>query len=117
LFSWVWEENVRRGAFVEKLEAIYSFRVRLVKLWRVVGWVAANVVLWVAATFAFAVWIHRTVQNEYRLGYRTSSDGDTIAIPIAGFALSLGVVLLAVNATFLLMRLIRRRRARREQAG
>jgi hypothetical protein len=77
-----------------------------------VGWVAANVLLWLAATFAFAVWIDRQVQNEYRLGYRTSSDGDTIAIPIAGFALSFGVVLLAANAIFLVVRLVRRRRAR-----
>jgi hypothetical protein len=77
------------------------------------SWVAANVVLWVAATFAFAVWIDHVVQEEYRLGYRTSSDGDTIAIPIAGFALSLGVVLLAANAIFLVIRLIRQRRARR----
>ena len=82
------------------------------KLWRVVGWVAANVVLWVAATFAFAVWIDGAVQKEYRLGYRTSSDGDTIAIPIAGFALSLGVILLAANAIFLVVRLVRQRRAR-----
>jgi hypothetical protein len=68
-------------------------RTNVVKLWRVLGWVGANVVLWVAATFAFAVWIDHEVREERRLGYRTSSDGDTIAIPIAGFALSLVVVL------------------------
>jgi uncharacterized iron-regulated membrane protein len=83
-----------------------------VTLWRTVGWIAANVVLWIAATFAFAVWIDREVQKEYRLGYRTSSDGDTIAIPIAGLALSLGVVLLVANGIFLVVRFIGRRGAR-----
>ena len=82
------------------------------KLWRTLGWITANVVLWVGATLAFAVWIDREVQKEYRLGYRTSSDGDTIAIPIAGFAVSLGVVLLAANVIFLVVRLTRQRRAR-----
>jgi hypothetical protein len=82
------------------------------KLWRIVGWITANVLLWVAATFAFAIWIDRVVQEEYRLGYRTSSDGDTIAIPIVGFALTFGVVLLAANATVLVVRLVWQRRRR-----
>jgi len=72
----------------------------------------ANVVLWLGASTAYAVWIEHAVREEYRLGYRTSTDGDIVAIPIAGFVTSLGVALLAANLVLVVVRLVQFRRSR-----
>jgi hypothetical protein len=83
-----------------------------VKLRSTAGWISATVALWVLATLAFGIWIDDAVQEEYRLGYRISTDGDSIAIPIAGFALTFGVGLLAASLVLAVVRVVRRRNHR-----
>jgi hypothetical protein len=83
-----------------------------VRLWRAAAWIATNVLLWIASTAAFGYWINRQVREEYRLGYRVSTDGDSISIPIALFAFVVGALIVVGNALWLLIRVVRRRRYR-----
>jgi hypothetical protein len=55
------------------------------------------------------VLLSHQVREEYRLGYRTSTDGDSIGIPIFGFAINLTIVMLAANGVWFLIRYWRRR--------
>jgi len=75
-------------------------------------WAGVNLVLAIGAPVLFAQWIAREVAEEYRLGYRVSTDGDSISIPIAGFSLNLWSVQLFATLLAVLLHLILRRRAR-----
>lgn len=71
------------------------FRTLLIRL-------GLSLLFWRSLTVAFGYAVNWEVQEEYRLGYRTSTNGDSVAIPIAGFAIRLGVLVAAVNSLLLL---------------
>ena len=79
---------------------------------RGLAWTAANTALWLALVYAYYWLLAREVAEEYRLGYRTSTDGDSLGIPVFGFAINLGAVLLVANAVIFVVRAVRRRRSR-----
>ena len=82
------------------------------RIWRALAWTAANAAIWLALVYAYYWLLTREVAEEYRLGYRTSTDGDSLGIPVFGFAISLGVLLLVANAIIFVVRVVRRRRSR-----
>jgi len=67
----------------------------------------------VAGPPLFAHWVWTSVQEEYRLGYRTTTDGDSIIIPEAGFTILLLGTVIVTNAVLGLYYLIRRWRTSR----
>ena len=77
---------------------------------RLLVWFASNFLAIVALPPLFGLWVWNVVQEEYRLGLRKSTDGDTIAIPIAGFTVLLVGILMAANLVLLLYWLLRRLR-------
>ena len=72
--------------------------------------VLASAAVLLAGTLAFAWWIQRLVDEEYRIGARSADDPDAIMIPIVGFAITLAEVLLVVNVLVIVVRWWRRRR-------
>jgi hypothetical protein len=72
----------------------------------------ASIAVLLAGTLAYAWWIRRLVDEEYRIGARSADDPDAIMIPIAGFAITLAGVLLVVNVLVVLARWWWRRRPR-----
>jgi hypothetical protein len=59
-------------------------------------WFAINILVLVTLPRLFANWISRSVQEEYHLGLRATTEGDSIGIPIAGFTILLvGIVTIA----------------------
>ena len=76
---------------------------------RAVSIVVANLAVYVSLVAAFAYWIAHEVQAEYHLGYRTSTDGDSIGLPIFGFAAFLGLGIVSANAAFFVGRWIWRK--------
>ena len=79
---------------------------------RLLLWIASNVFVLVAMPPLFAYWVRTSVQEEYRLGYRTTTDGDSIMIPVAGFTLLLIGTVIVANSVLWLHHLIRRWRHR-----
>jgi len=73
-------------------------------------WIGSNILVLATLPPLFASWVRRSVQEEYRLGYRTGTEGDSIAIPVAGFTLLLVSLVIAVNVALGLIWLIRRAR-------
>jgi len=76
---------------------------------RVGLWICSNLALYCIAITVFAIWIQREVDEEFRLGLRDGSGGDKVAIPIAGFALLLGAIMITINVIWLIVRHLRRR--------
>lgn len=60
--------------------------------------------VWIALTLLFGVWLNHAVEEEFRLGIRTSADGDSIVIPIGGFAMWLALRLVVVSGMAFLIR-------------
>jgi hypothetical protein len=56
------------------------------------------------------------VADEYRTGLRTTTDGDSIGLPLGALAMLLGALLVIGNAIFTLV-LIRRRRRSQSSAS
>ena len=50
-------------------------------------WFASNIQVPVTLPRLFAHWISHSMQKEYRLGLRVTTDGDSIGLPIAGFTI------------------------------
>jgi hypothetical protein len=70
----------------------------------IVRWLIGNALLYGCLVATFAIWIDHEVREEYRLGLRTTTDGDIIAIPIFGFAMVLGITLLGLNTLYFAIR-------------
>jgi cell division protein FtsX len=78
---------------------------------------AASLGLWAAAVGALAWYLPRWAAQESRAG-RLPSDGDSIIIPLVGFAVLLAVVLVLVNVVTALVLTWRRfRRATASHAA
>ena len=82
------------------------------RLWRRLGWVAANLAVWLGLVILYDQYLVRMVAEEYRLGYRTSTDGDSLGIPLFSFAIALALLFLVTNLVLLALRVARRRRSR-----
>lgn len=78
-----------------------------------VVWLTVNAAALVGLPVWFAHWISAEVKWEYANGYRTSTDGDSIGIPIMGFTLMLVVALVLLNAIVFGVLWWRRSRQRR----
>ena len=73
----------------------------------------------IPSVFVLSLWyFHRMVQAGYASGERVSTDGDTAMIPAAQATTTWIALLLAIAATLLVIRIVRkgRRRAAVEQA-
>ena len=87
-------------------------------MWRrLVAVAAASVAVWLVALGAAAWYLDRAVTEEYRTGARTTTDGDSIGLPLGALGLALGALLLALNVAFALVLAWRRRRANRGLAS
>ena len=80
--------------------------------WRRLGWIAANLALWLGLVVMYDQYLVRTVAEEYRLGDRTSTGGDSLGIPLFSFAIELGLLLLVTNVVLIAVRVARRRASR-----
>ena len=67
---------------------------------RLLVWFSANCLVYFGLIALFMQWIAREVEEEYRLGYRTGPGGDSLGIPVFGFALILGAIVLVANLIF-----------------
>lgn len=61
-------------------------------------WIIANVLLQFGIPVIFYFYVRQMVDDEYATGLRTTSDGDSIIIPVAGMFIFAFVALLVVNA-------------------
>lgn len=87
------------------------------RVWpRVVAFATGSIALWGLSVGLLAWYLPRMVAEEYRTGVRTSTDGDSIGLPVSSFAILLGGVLVVANALAAVV-LRRRRRARAEHRG
>ncbi len=75
-------------------------------------WITVNVAAAAILPVAFALWINRDVQHEYAMGWRTSTNGDSTSIPIAGFTILLWAFLVLLNVLVVVVGAIRRRSRR-----
>jgi len=64
---------------------------------RLLLWIATNILVLMTLPPLFASWVWRSVQEGYRLGYRTGTEGDSISIPVAGFTMLLVGLVIAAN--------------------
>jgi len=71
-------------------------------------WVFGNVVWFIAIPIAFAVWLSTEIDSQYKSGLRTTTDGDSLSIPLAIVAVLNGVLLLVANMTLGIVLVIRR---------
>ncbi|MCA1641634.1 MAG: hypothetical protein LC785_06750 [Acidobacteria bacterium] len=77
---------------------------------RLLFWIIANVLLQFGVPVIYFVYMRRMVDEEYATGMRTSSDGDSMIIPVMGMFIFVLITLLAVNALGAGVYLLRRRR-------
>jgi hypothetical protein len=75
-----------------------------------------NLLWWLGLPAIFAIWLSREVRWEYEMGYRVSTDGDSIAIPVAGVFMANTVLLLLLNAAVFAVRRLRSRKRPPNQA-
>ncbi len=75
-------------------------------------WISINLAAAAIFPVLFALWINREVQHEYAMGWRTSTNGDSTSIPIAGFTILLWAFLVLLNVLVVLVAAIRRRSRR-----
>jgi len=69
----------------------------------------ASIVVWLLAV-AWAAWyLQRMVAEEYRTGARTTTDGDSIGLPLGALGIALAGILLIVNVAIVGILLWRRR--------
>lgn len=76
------------------------------RLWIV--WACACIAWIVLPPVVFGFWLAAEVDAQYVSGLRTSTDGDSIALPIAGVAALNFVFVVAVNMTICVFLLCRR---------
>lgn len=74
-------------------------------------WLTGNLVWLFGVPALYAAWLWHEVQHEYAIGIRTTTDGDSIAIPVAGFALTNFGLLFVLNLCWGIYALIRRWRS------
>ena len=71
-------------------------------------WALANLTWIIVLPIIFGIWLEYVVQAEYDSGARVSTDGDSIMIPIAGFALINYVAVVVFNLVWGLYALVKR---------
>ena len=74
-------------------------------------WLAGNTLWLVLAPHIYGFGLQRYVQWEYSTGARTSTDGDSLGIPIAGFTIFNWQFTIAVNIAWGLYALVKRQRS------
>lgn len=77
------------------------------------GWLAINLVLLFGIPALYGWRVGRMVQDEYRLGLRTSTDGDSLGIPIGGAFLMMLALLLVLNTIIFVVWRFRHRSIRK----
>jgi hypothetical protein len=77
---------------------------------RLLFWVIANVLLQFGVPVIYFFYLRQMVDEEYTTGVRTSSDGDSIIIPVGSMFIFMFITLLAVNALGAGVYLLKRRR-------
>ncbi|MGE3347490.1 MAG: hypothetical protein AB7I35_08650 [Ramlibacter sp.] len=65
---------------------------------RLYWWMFANLAWFVIVPVIFTVWLSSEVDSQYAAGTRTSTDGDSISIPVAIVVVVNGACLLTLNA-------------------
>jgi hypothetical protein len=79
-------------------------------------WALANLTWIIVLPIIFGIWLEYVVQADYDSGARVSTDGDSIMIPIAGFALINFVAVVVFNLVWGLYALVKRHRAAQQGA-
>ena len=83
---------------------------RLGRPWFWVAWLTGNALWLLGAPALFFVWIEAQVQAEYAAGIRTTTDGDSLGIPVAGFFIVNVAFTLVINFAWAVWVTIKRRR-------
>lgn len=71
-------------------------------------WLISNLAIALLFPIIFALWISHEVRWEYEMGYRTTTDGDIITIPIFWFTLFLWLTIILINIVIVVFNKIRR---------
>jgi hypothetical protein len=72
------------------------------RLW---WWIFANIAWFVIVPVIFTAWLSSEIDAQYAAGTRTSTDGDSISIPLAIVVVANGACLLALNAAIVVYKL------------
>ncbi|MFL5562978.1 MAG: hypothetical protein ACJ79K_16015 [Gemmatimonadaceae bacterium] len=87
------------------------------RLWpRLAAYAGLSVLLWAGAVGALWWYLQRMVAEDYRTGARTSTGGDSIAVPLFSVAILVAGILIVANAVVAAV-LLWRRRARSRSAS
>jgi hypothetical protein len=78
------------------------------KLLKKYRWLITNIAIAILLPIIYMIWIRNEVQYEYEMGYRTSTSGDTITIPIVAFTLILWLLLVLINVGIIVIKYLRR---------
>jgi hypothetical protein len=71
-------------------------------------WWILNVAWWLGLPTVFGIWLHYHVQWEYEMGYRTSTGGDSIGLPIGGVFIWNTLLLALFNIVLWLLLFLRK---------
>ena len=74
-------------------------------------WAIGNVLWLVGVPLIIGVWLQHEVRAEYLSGARTSTDGDSISVPVFGIAIVNFLLVVTVNGVLGTYAFLRRRRA------
>lgn len=77
------------------------------------AWFVGNALWLLGLPYLYIRWLAAEVEAEYAAGIRTSSDGDSLGIPLAGFALINLAFVILVNAGWAAWTIVKRQRSRR----
>jgi hypothetical protein len=74
---------------------------------RKVYWTVGILIWMFGIPIIFGIWLNHEVQYEYEMNWRTTSDGDNIAIPIAGVFMWNTIIILVCYGIYSLIRKIK----------
>ena len=78
---------------------------------RVLIWILANVSWIVGLPIVYGIYLYNEVQYQYENGLRTSTDGDSISIPIFGVAIINLALVVIVNLVIIVYFYVKKRKA------
>jgi hypothetical protein len=74
-------------------------------------WLIGNLAWLIVVPLLVGVWLQHEVRAEYLSGARTSTDGDSISVPVFGIAIVNFLLVAAINGALGVYALLRRKRA------
>jgi len=74
-------------------------------------WFLLNIIGLIGLPIVYGLYLNNEIQYQYETGLRTSTDGDSISIPVFGVAVINTILLGVVNAIILIVSYVKRQNA------